>query len=68
MINPALSFQNDWNPHFAIYPAAQMYCGTLLYGPMRRFTGNRRISAPFTKAAIVQLLISLRVCFQRRLK
>lgn len=25
MINPALSFVNDWNPHFAIYPAAQMY-------------------------------------------
>jgi hypothetical protein len=25
MINPALSFQHDWNPHFALYPAAQMY-------------------------------------------
>jgi len=25
MINPALSFVNDWNPHFAIYPAGQMY-------------------------------------------
>jgi hypothetical protein len=25
MINPALSFYEDWNPHFAIYPAAQMY-------------------------------------------
>ena len=25
MINPALSFVNDWNPHYAIYPAAQMY-------------------------------------------
>jgi len=25
MLNPALSFTNDWNPHFSIYPAAQMY-------------------------------------------
>ncbi len=25
MLNPALSFQNDWNPHFSIYPACQMY-------------------------------------------
>jgi 4-amino-4-deoxy-L-arabinose transferase-like glycosyltransferase len=25
LINAALGFQSDWNPHFAIYPAAQMY-------------------------------------------
>ncbi len=25
MIRPALDFAADWNPHFAIYPAAQMY-------------------------------------------
>lgn len=25
MLNPALSFGTDWNPHFSIYPAAQMY-------------------------------------------
>jgi len=25
MINAALSFQSDWNPHIAVYPAAQMY-------------------------------------------
>jgi hypothetical protein len=25
MLNPAMGFVNDWNPHFSIYPAAQMY-------------------------------------------
>jgi hypothetical protein len=25
MISRALGFQQDWNPHFALYPAAQMY-------------------------------------------
>ena len=25
LLSRALGFENDWNPHFAIYPAAQMY-------------------------------------------
>src|SRR5580692_3273260 len=25
MISCALGFERDWNPHFALYPAAQMY-------------------------------------------
>ncbi|HVN29132.1 MAG TPA: glycosyltransferase family 39 protein, partial [Candidatus Binataceae bacterium] len=25
MLNPAMGFAHDWNPHFSIYPAAQMY-------------------------------------------
>jgi Dolichyl-phosphate-mannose-protein mannosyltransferase len=25
MVSRALGFENDWNPHFALYPAAQMY-------------------------------------------
>lgn len=25
MVSRALGFESDWNPHFAIYPAAQMY-------------------------------------------
>lgn len=25
MISRALGFENDWNPHFSLYPAAQMY-------------------------------------------
>lgn len=25
LVSRALGFKDDWNPHFAIYPAAQMY-------------------------------------------
>lgn len=41
MISRALDFQNDWNPHFALYPAAQMYVQHAALWGYGALTGHR---------------------------
>src|SRR6185437_15950800 len=45
MVSRALGFQTDWNPHFAIYPAAQMYLeheALWFYGTITGYRGHFR--------------------------
>src|SRR5579863_8842092 len=45
LVSRALGFENDWNPHFAIYPAAQMYVQHAIlwtYAKLSRQRGNFR--------------------------
>ena len=45
MLYPALGFEDDWNPHFAIYPAAQMYvqhAALFVYAALRGRRSNFR--------------------------
>jgi len=43
MISRALGFEHDWNPHFALYPAAQMYVeheALWVYGVLKGYRHN----------------------------
>jgi hypothetical protein len=41
LINGAMDFQADWNPHFEIYPAAQMYVDHAVLKTYAQLQGNR---------------------------
>ena len=41
LLGSAVGFQDDWNPHFAIYPAAQMYVDHLAFILYATLTGRR---------------------------
>jgi hypothetical protein len=45
MVSRALGFEKDWNPHFAIYPSAQMYvqhAALWIYATLSGYRGNFR--------------------------
>jgi hypothetical protein len=41
MVSRALGFDQDWNPHFAVYPAAQMYVQHAALNSYAHFIGKR---------------------------
>lgn len=59
MIYPAVDFVDDWNPHFAIYPAAQMYvqhAALYAYASLRGHASNFRSMYQSDQLALAYLV------------
>ncbi len=59
MVSRALGFDNDWNPHFALYPSAQMYvqhAALKYYAALIGYRGNFRTAYASDGQALAYLV------------
>src|SRR5579871_6861129 len=59
MVSRALGFDNDWNPHFALYPSAQMYvqhAALKYYAALFGYRGNFRTAYASDGQALAYLV------------
>jgi dolichyl-phosphate-mannose-protein mannosyltransferase len=60
LVGPALGFERDWNPHFALYPAAQMYVDHAILwicAARRGQRGNFRAAYSADEGALAYLVL-----------